>query len=121
MEEGRDGWIWWSRKGVDLLFTTVKHVQLNSSLCELTRNNHVSAPSETTSPCGLIRTSSRVTCILMHLLYFLDYFSQVLLISDHTYPRVQYEDRNKMRAGSVNFSLVQCALQSRVRHRKAHE
>ena len=71
---------------------TVKHVQLNTSLCELTRNNCVSAPSETTSPCGLIRTSSHVTCILMHLPYFLDYFPQVLLISDHTH-------RYNMRAG----------------------
>ena len=49
--------------------------------------------------------------------YFLDYFPRVLLISDLTYPRVQYEGGNKTRAGSINFSLVRRALQSRVRHR----
>ena len=37
-----------------------------------------------------------------------------------TYPQVQYEGGNKMRVGSINFSLVRCALQLHVCHRNAH-
>ena len=54
-----------------------------------------------------------ITCYLYaYALTIFDYSPQVLLISDHTYPRVQYEGGNKMRAGSINLSLVQCVLQS---------
>ena len=53
--------------------------------------------------------------------YFLDYFLRVLLISDHTYPWVQYEGGYKTRVGSFNFSLVWRALQSLMRHQSAHE
>ena len=53
--------------------------------------------------------------------YFLDYFPRVLLISDHTCHRVQYEGGNKMRVGLINLSLVRCVLQSHTRHRSAHD
>ena len=63
----------------------------------------------------------KVDCLLSLLPYFLDYFLRVLLISDRTYPQVQYKGRNKTRAGSINFSLVWHALQSRVGHSNAHD
>ena len=34
--------------------------------------------------------------------YFLEYFPWVLLISDHTYPQVKFEDGNKRRVGSIS-------------------
>ena len=61
-------------------------------------------------PCWL--SWSRVT--------YIPYFLRVLLISDRSYLRVQYEGGNKTRVSSINFSLVWHALQSRVRHRNAH-
>ena len=59
--------------------------------------------------------------IFTNIPYFLDYFRGYMLISDCTYPRVQYEGEKKMRAGSINFSLVWHALQSCLHHRNAHD
>ena len=62
---------------------------------------------------GFRRNKKETKWILLNILrkfnvnlYFLDYFPRVPLISDCTYPRVQYEGRNKPSAGSINVSLA---------------
>ena len=44
---------------------------------------------------------------------YLDYFQQVVY---HTYLWVKYKGRNKMKVGSISFSLVWCALWSNCVH-----
>ena len=39
---------------------------------------------------------------ILKLPYFLNYFPRVLLISDLTYPRVQYEGGSKTKVGSIS-------------------